>query len=1237
MVWLRSRWGRRAGWALVGLCSVWALAWLFLPRLIQSQLEQRASDALGRPVSVAAVHFRPWSLELTLEDLRVAGREAGEPTLRIARLYIDAELQSLFRLAPVVDALEIDGVQAHLTHLGQGHYDIDDILARLLDPARPDTPLPGFAVYNVAVRAMAVDFEDRPAGKTHEIRDLQLSLPFLSNLASKRQVLSEPRLSWRLNGSLFDSQAQTTPFDTSHKTDARLRLTGLDIEPYLPYWPQAVPVRPRAGRLEADLRLHFEQTPRPAVRLQGSLGWQGLQLSGPQGQALFSLDSLQLEGIDLRPLERQLQVAALTLQQPRVQLGREAGGELSLLKWLRQARGLAPATVSVPAPGQKRGAATASPEPPPSASSTASPATGWQVTLAKFSMQGGQLNWTDQAVQPEARLVVSELKLDAQGLSWPAQTPATFEGQLKLQAAATRATPAQLQFQGQASLSSAQASARLQGLALAWAQPYAAQFLVPALAGQLDAEVALQWKALAAGDPLAALQFSAPRLTLSQFTLGARGPDRRWPAQLERLQLQDVQVLPGQRQVTLGQVRLVGPALHVERDAQSRWMFESWLKAHDPAPASEPAPKPSFGASPKADPAAWQVLLKDGAVSHGQVQFVDLSGERPVRLGLSQLSLQLSNLATDRRQAAAVRLSSQVRASQGEPGRLDFQGGVSLSPLGVQGKLQAEDLPLHALSPYLDPLLNLRLLRADAGFRGQLSWAPSAAGTSLQLGGDALLEDVNAVTVPVRPTDGAATSESPLAEELFNWKALSLRGVQLAMAPGQALRVGVAETALSDFFARILIDEKGRINLQDLRKAPSPPAAGAVAAAQAAAPAPEIEMGPVGLVNGRVRFSDRFIKPNYSADLSALTGRLSAFSSRPAAPGAPPAMADLEVLGRAEGTAQLAIRGKLNPLAQPLALDITGQVRDLELPPLSAYSVKYAGHGIERGKLSMDVAYRVQPDGQLVASNKLVLNQLAFGEPVEGAPNSLPVRLAVALLADRDGVIDINLPISGSLNDPEFRLGPIIWKVVVNLVVKAVTSPFALLSSMFSGGSEELASVAFAPGSSELSPQARTNLDKVAQAMAERPRLRLTVAGQASLEAERDGWRRTQLNAQLQAEKRRAAVVAGTAAESVAPFTEAERPALLQAVYRRAQIAKPRNLLGLTKSLPAAEMEALLLASFTVGIDQMRELAVARSVAVKDYLAARGLSVERLFLGAAKLVPADAAGTPRAELSLALP
>ncbi|MGH8847485.1 MAG: DUF748 domain-containing protein, partial [Polaromonas sp.] len=521
------------------------------------------------------------------------------------------------------------------------------------------------------------------------------------------------------------------------------------------------------------------------------------------------------------------------------------------------------------------------------------------------------------------------------------------------------------------------------------------------------------------------------------------------------------------------------------------------------------------------------------------------------------------------------------------------------------------------------------------------------------------------------------------SEDLLAWKALNLRGLNLALDPARATRVDVKETVLTDFFARVIVMPDGRINLQDLVKpaastgpapagvpvslpevaiktiandarqssagaskaskssksvALAPPAAAASAAATA--PAPIVSFGPMSLINGKVLFSDRFVKPNYSANLSELTGKLSAFSS--VAPTATaPNMADLELRGRAEGTASLEILGKLNPLAKPLALDITGKVRDLELPPLSPYAVKYAGYGINRGKLSVDVNYVVLPDGRLTASNKLILNQLSFGDKVEGSTASLPVKLAVALLADRNGVIDLDLPISGSLNDPQFSLGPIIIKVIVNVIAKAITAPFSLLAGALGGaGGEELSIVSFPAGSAQLAPEARAGLDKVAKALADRPALRLTVVGTSSVEAERAGFKRERLDElveRVRAEKRRSTVEEGGTAGAAVSISPAEYPALLKEVYKRADMPKPRNLIGLAKDLPVSEMENLLLADMKVSDDAMRELAVQRGMAVKDYLASRNLPPDRLFLGAAKAVPPEAKWTPRAELNLAMP
>ena len=528
------------------------------------------------------------------------------------------------------------------------------------------------------------------------------------------------------------------------------------------------------------------------------------------------------------------------------------------------------------------------------------------------------------------------------------------------------------------------------------------------------------------------------------------------------------------------------------------------------------------------------------------------------------------------------------------------------------------------------------------------------AGINLKLAGDTSLDDFRANSTSLTQSDSPGLERGN--NQLLSWKTLSLRGLQVALAPGAPPNVDVRETALTDFFARVIVDPSGRINLQNLTKASAQEAAAdsakqeavtskklsgestTVAAAPAAAsekaPFAVLRFGPMSLVNGKIDFTDLFVKPNYSADLSELTGKLSAFALQP---GVKPEMADLELQGKAQQTAALEIVGKINPLARPLELDITAKMRDLDLAPLTPYAVRYAGHGIERGKLSLDINYKISPEGRLAATNKLVLNQLQFGEEVKGAPNSLPVRLAVALLADRNGVIDVNVPISGSLNDPQFSIGSLIFKALGNLIVKAVTSPFTLLTGGLGGGGRgEASEIGFDPGSATLTASAKESLDKVAKALADRPALQLTVVGTSNLDAERDGYKRQRLRQLAQIEKRRAAARAGEDASDVAPVTDAEYPALITAVYKRAELAKPRNVIGMAKDLPLAEMEALLLESITVSEEAMRQLAVERGAVVRDYLLAQKLPTARLFLGAARTrTTAEADWKPSAELKLA--
>ena len=240
-----SKWLAKAAWLLGSLLLFWGVAYALVPIVAKSQIEKIASGKLGRAVTLGSVDFKPWSLEVTVNDLKVAQQNGANTQLSIHRVYIDAELESLLRLAPVVNAIAVDAPVVSLTHLGGGRYDIDDVLEKLKNP--PDAPPkdnaepPRFAVYNLTLTGGQISFIDQPLSKTYELTALGVSVPFLSNLPSQRDVQTAPRLAFKLGASSFDSAAAATPFAQSRKTDAVVKLSNFDLGPYLGYLPDSLP------------------------------------------------------------------------------------------------------------------------------------------------------------------------------------------------------------------------------------------------------------------------------------------------------------------------------------------------------------------------------------------------------------------------------------------------------------------------------------------------------------------------------------------------------------------------------------------------------------------------------------------------------------------------------------------------------------------------------------------------------------------------------------------------------------------------------------------------------------------------------------------------------------------------------------------------------------------------------------------------------------------------------------
>ncbi|WP_151638299.1 DUF748 domain-containing protein [Noviherbaspirillum aerium] len=670
------------------------------------------------------------------------------------------------------------------------------------------------------------------------------------------------------------------------------------------------------------------------------------------------------------------------------------------------------------------------------------------------------------------------------------------------------------------------------------------------------------------------------------------------------------------------------------------------------SPIAPPETTKSDAAETKSAP-GLQVSIGAVNIENWSARVEDRNHAEPAVMTLSPLSASLKNLSN---KPGTVPSPLALKANVNQGGSLSLDGNVGIAPLQADIAVDIKGIDVLPLQPYITDHINLKLTRANLAASGRLQLA-AAKDNALQGGfkGDLTLGNL-------------ATVDKLSGNDFLRWKSLFVGGMDVRLAP---FAFTADQVALGDFFARVIIDPNGRINLQDIARgeagsgrslterdaeksgkgvakasvanATSANNAGnAVTASSPARPSltdakasgakasalPPITIRKLTLQGGRVRFTDNFIRPNYSTTLANFGGAVTGLSSIAGG------NAEVDMRGEVNG-APLAVTGSINPLRGDLFLDLKANVRGMELAPLSAYSGRYVGYGIEKGKLSFEVAYRVD-QRNLTAENRLILEQLTFGNKVD-SPNAtkLPVQFAIALLRDRNGVIDLNLPIGGSLDDPQFSIGGVLLKVIGNAILKAATQPFALLGSLFGGGAE-LSSIEYEPGRATIPSAGEDKLRSLARALSERPNLRLEIGGQVDPEADREGLKRTYLERRVRSLKLRdAGIRAGSQEAAGITVRPDEYADLVTRVYRDEKFPKPRNVLGLPKSIPVGEMEKLIIANAEVDEDDLIALGNQRAQNTKAWLQEKGqVPPERLFIVAPRIGKSDSASGSRVEFSL---
>ncbi|HSS39309.1 MAG TPA: DUF748 domain-containing protein, partial [Polyangia bacterium] len=517
--------------------------------------------------------------------------------------------------------------------------------------------------------------------------------------------------------------------------------------------------------------------------------------------------------------------------------------------------------------------------------------------------------------------------------------------------------------------------------------------------------------------------------------------------------------------------------LRAARDARGVVDLSTLVPPPVPAGAPATAPEKSEAATPSSP--SWTVAVSRFDLDKWGVRFDDRAVTPAATLTVDPIALHVTNLST----APGAKLGVDLRLGVNKTGRIQITGTSTLPPVAANLRFDLRALEILPFQPYFADQVNLTVTGGTIGIKGQAAVKVVNGAPQPQMNVAADI-DVNDV----------ATADHGKNEPLVGWRSFHVAALHVVTPP---MAVSIGEVGLTDFHSRVVLAADGAMNLQTAFAKPGaapPPAKTAVAEKPAAKPrargprpdapaaAPPVEaampiaIGKLTLQGGQVTFSDRSIQPAYSAEISDLGGRITGLSSVAGT------TADVDLHGAINRSGALSVTGKLNPLAKEVALDVQVSLKDIELPPASPYTGKYAGYAIDKGKLDLALAYKIA-NRKLDAQNKLVLDQFTFGDKVD-SPDAvkLPVRLAVALLKDRRGVIDIDLPVAGSLDDPEFKVWGADLKVLGNLVVKAVTAPFSMIAAAFGGG-DELSRIDFAAGTSVLDGTAQKRLATLGRAL----------------------------------------------------------------------------------------------------------------------------------------------------------
>jgi hypothetical protein len=1172
-------------------------AWLAINPLAKWLLPKIAETQLASKASVEKVVFDPFRLIATIEHLALA-EKSGAPLASFDKLVVDMEFSGLFSWAWKMKHIELTAPQVNVHISKQGKLNWSDLIAKLNEePSPPEKNLPRVIIENIDIRKGDIEYLDDQHSTPLQasLKPLDFELDGFSTLPEDRgDYLIAAKLPYQGGTLKWKGNFGVNPL----ASQGSLAIEGLKIAK-LVQWvnTQSWPFQPDAGTFSSQLNYDFslpDQHPKLLVAnatfaidtLAGKLA-QGDRVTFNQIKLLIrqfaftqpSHTTITTQGITLN-------LDQLKLQKPQAEFTlASANATLPMLEFTDKDHA--------------------------------------QVTFENLNLQFAQLLLQHQQKSlfqlpalsvEQVSLNLAERQADVgKILLADGKFSATHHanGTLDWQQAFATATASNTEQKVSANQEKSEATQKpdapfhlnIGEVAL---EHWQLAYLDQQFAKPLEANIA-DFNLHLALDQQTDIQIKQIKAEAKQLSVQS---DKKPVAQLGSLALTDGSLGLAQQKINLGALQLTGLKTSVIRQADQQLNWQALL-----APAAKMAEvmptqgnsisvpsKPEATTSAASEKSTWAFGLKRFTLQQADIHIEDNTTATPVILDVADGSIELADLSQQMTRALTVKAAFKVK----QGGQFSAHGKLSPSPFKTDLQLSLVDLSLKTFAPYIQQVALLNLQDGSASIQGKLQKISNGATTfdgGFNVKNWSLLEEA---------------SQQPF----LRWESLQGDGLALSLAPN---RLQINTLTLNSAQTKFIIYPDRSLNISKVMRT-SPTTASKQAATKPAGnepPATAADTKPANTnnhspdfpvsvdtvrINGaKLEFADLSLPQPFGTNIHSLGGVINGISTNPVA------TAQVELDGKVDEYGAARIQGSLQPFKATEFTDIKLAFSNLDMNRLTPYSGKFAGRKIESGKLSVDLEYKIK-QRQLTGENKFVLKKLTLGEKIDSkdAPD-LPLDLAIAILEDSDGVIDLDLPISGSLDDPKFSYGGIMWKAFTNVLTKIVTAPFSALGKLF-GSSEKLEAIVFEAGKSAISPPELEKLHAVSKALEKRQQLKLGIIPGYDLAADTRAIQEMMLRKQV-AEEMGIRLEAGQSAGPIDLNNPKVQSALTALHDRQTNKGLLKRLAAKLEKVPEGfypQAQEALTTSIQVTETDLQNLAKSRADSIQKTLQEGGVSAQRV-------------------------